>query len=181
MRPAGYLVNTGGGIEGEPGQFYDYILAQNGLFIRAQNPLLEATVLIAPAEARGLRPLREGVRLTRGKMPRYLYDLAISVLCADRLQERYAAVTWHDGYHLEMPPQEGRSAGVSYERLPGTALDIHSHGAMKAFFSMTDNQDEQGLGLYMVVGKLDTLIPEVLLRVGVYGYFAPIETGEVFD
>jgi PRTRC genetic system protein A len=181
VRPVGYLVNTRGGLEGEPGQFYDYILAGNGLFVKAQNPLLEATVLIAPAEVRGLWPLREEVRLSRGKIPRYLHGLAVSVLCADRLQERYVAVTWDDGYHLEVPPQEGRAAGVSYERLPGTVVDIHSHTTMTAFFSTTDNQDEQGMGLFMVVGRLDTLIPEVLLRIGLYGYFAPVEIGEVFD
>jgi len=51
---------------------------------------------------------------------------------------------------------------------------------MKAFFSMTDNVDEQGLRLYMVVGKLNSLFPEAKLRVGVYGYFAPIRMEDIF-
>jgi PRTRC genetic system protein A len=59
-------------------------------------------------------------------------------------------------------------------------MDIHSHGSMKAFFSFTDDRDEQGLRLYMVVGRLDTLLPEVELRLGVYGYFATLNIDEVF-
>ena len=80
-----------------------------------------------------------------------------------------------------MPWQSGSSGGVEYEVLPDTVLDIHSHGMMSAFFSSTDNSDEQGLRLYMVMGRLDTLIPELEMRVGVYGYFAPVELDEIFD
>jgi len=83
-------------------------------------------------------------------------------------------------YRLRMPEQVSRDAGVQYAHLPSTVLDIHSHGATSAFFSTTDNQDEQGLRLYAVVGKLDSLIPEVKLRVGVYGYFAPVRFEEIF-
>jgi PRTRC genetic system protein A len=59
-------------------------------------------------------------------------------------------------------------------------MDIHSHGGGSAWFSTTDNTDEQGLRFYMVVGKLDTLLPEVEIRLGVYGYFAPVSVEEVF-
>lgn len=69
---------------------------------------------------------------------------------------------------------------MRYERLPSTVLDIHSHGTMRPFFSGTDDKDEQGFRLYMVVGRLDTLVPEVEMRVGVYGYFAPVQFEEVF-
>ena len=180
MKPVGYLLNTGESVSGEPGAFYDYILASNGLFVRAGNPLITATVLVAPAEIRGLAPLGERVEFTHGKVPRALYDLAISVVAADPLREHYLAVTWEGAYRLRAPAQDGSSGGVSYERLPATALDIHSHGTMRAFFSGTDNRDEQGLRLYMVIGRLDTLLPEVKLRVGVYGCFALIDVEEVF-
>jgi len=180
MRPAGYLLNKKEGLEGEPGLFYNYILAQNGLFVRGESPLLEATVCIAPAGVRGLSPLIEGMRLKKGRIPRHIYDLALSVLTADRYHEHYLAVTWEDGYRLRVPWQSASSAGVEYEVLPNAVLDIHSHGTMSAFFSGTDNRDEQGLRLYMVVGRLNTLFPDVELRVGVYGYFAPVDVEEIF-
>ena len=59
--------------------------------------------------------------------------------------------------------------------------EFHSHGSARAFFSATDDRDEQGFRIYGVVGRLDTLRPELRLRVGVYGHFAPVEWPQVFD
>jgi PRTRC genetic system protein A len=181
MRPVGYLVNREKGPADEPGLFYDYILAGNGLFVRAQSFLLKATVCIAPTSIRGLLPLEEKVELAQGRIPRRLYDLALSILMAESYHERYLAVTWEGEYRLRSPLQESGEGGVKYEVLPSTVLDIHSHGTMRAFFSGTDNSDEQGLGLYMVVGRLDTMLPEVEVRTGVYGYFAHLKVEDVFS
>ncbi len=111
---------------------------------------------------------------------RCISTLAVSVFAAAPLREHYLAVVWDRGYRLRKPPQEASECGVSYERLPHTVLDIHSHSLMTAFFSGTDNRDEQGLRLYMVIGEMGTLFPEVRLRVGVYGYFAPLKLEKVF-
>jgi PRTRC genetic system protein A len=181
MKPVGYLTNTKQGQEGEPGLFFDYVLAANGLFVQANGPLVRATVLISEAVVRGLLPLQEKVELTKGKIPKYIYDLAIGALCADPYGEKYLAVVWDGAYRLKLPGQQSGNCSVEYERLESTILDIHSHATMSSFFSWTDNQDEQGLRLYMVVGKLDMLMPEVKLRVGVYGYFAPLEIKDAFD
>lgn len=181
MRPVGYLLNKTEGLGGEPGLFYDYILAGNGLFIRAQNPLIKATVCISPIEIRGLSPLNEQIELVHGKIPGHLYDLSLSVLMASSDREQYLAITWEDEYRLRIPWQERNEARVKYESLPFSIMDIHSHGCMKAWFSGDDNRDEQGLRLYMVVGRLDTLLPEVELRLGVYGYFVNLNADEVFS
>jgi len=180
MRPVGYLSNTEGGLAGEPGLFYNYILAGNGLFIQAKSPLLQATVHIAEARVRGLPPMEGRIDLPGGNIPRYLYSLALSVFLIDRTQERFLAVTWEGGYRIREPCQKTSDSEVIYERLPSTVLDIHSHGTMSAWFSGTDDKDEQGLRLYMVVGRLDTLIPELEMRVGVYGYFGHVQFKEVF-
>ena len=179
MENVGYLY-TKFGSPGEVGTFYDYILAGNGLFVRAKSPLIEATICIAEAEVRGLKSLDEKLTLSHGLIPRRLYDLAYDTLLADWSHERYLAITWHGDYHIVYPPQKGNEAGVEYERVPDTVLDIHSHDSMKAFFSGTDDRDEQGLRLFMVMGKLDTMEPEYSMRVGVYGYFAPVAFEEVF-
>ncbi len=187
MKPVGYLLNRGESLNGEPGLFYDYIVAGNGLFIRtsrknlAQNTLIEATICIGPVEIRGLSPLEERIELVHGKIPRRLYDLSLSVLMASSDREQYLAITWEEEYRLRMPSQERSETSVKYDKLPSSIMDIHSHGHMKAWFSCTDNEDEQGLKFYMVVGKLNTLLPDVELRLGVYGYFAPLSIDEVFD
>ena len=181
MKPVGYLLNKREGLAGEAGLFYDYIVSENGLFIRAENPLLKVTVCISDVEIRALSPFKENVELAHGKIPGAFYNLALSIMMASSDREQYLAVTWEDRYHLRLPAQERNSASVSYERLPSAVLDIHSHGNMKAFFSITDDADEQGLRLDMVAGRLDTLLPDVEIRLGVYGYFIPLSVEEVFD
>lgn len=180
MKLAGYLTNQKEGLVGEPGLFYNYILADNGLFIEAENNLLRASVLIADVKVRGLEPKEDRVELVKGKIPEYLYNLALSVLFVDRYKERYLAITWDNGYRIWDSSRETSECSVEYSNLPSTIMDIHSHGSMRAHFSYTDDQDEQGLRLSMVVGKLDSLIPDVSVRIGVYGYFKELSFNEVF-
>jgi PRTRC genetic system protein A len=181
VRPVGYLLNKREGLEGDPGLFYNYIVSENGLFIQAENPLIKVTLCISPVEIRGLSPLKESIELAHGKIPRRLYDLALSVLMAGSDREQYLAITWENEYRLRMPGQDRNGASVKYETLPSSIMDIHSHGRMGAFFSYTDNSDEKGLRFYAVVGRLDTLLPEVELRLGVYGYFAPLSIEDIFN
>lgn len=180
-KPAGYLIETRGLREGIPGVFYNYVLAANGLFIQAQNEHLAGSVCIAPAEVRGLDPLQEYVQMRHGKIPMHFLSLALSVLCIKPDIEQYVAVTWHGSYHLAIPTQSQTAGSVTYETLPGTVLDIHSHVAgVPARFSGTDNYDDQGFCLYAVVGDLQNLFPTMELRLGVYGYFMPLKKDDIF-
>lgn len=179
--PVGYLYCTDRGPVGDAGMFYDYVVAENGVFICAENPMIKATVRIAEASMRGLRPMFNSVYLKNGKIPGALYHLAMSIFMADHHREQYLAVAWDGAYHLKVPQQVGEAVSVHYEKVPNTILEFHSHGEMTAFFSGIDNQDEQGLCLYAVMGNLDRLIPDVEMRIGVYGYFDKLRPSEVFS
>lgn len=178
--PAGYLIRYSDGLRGERGLYFDYILSANGIWIEAEGALMAARVPVALAGVRGLGPLEPKAVLRYGRIPQRFFDLALSAFMVDINRERYVAVTWNDGYHLYVPEQEGESAGVEYQVGDSVMLDLHSHGHMGAWFSTKDNEDEKGLKLYGVVGKLGGT-PVVRLRVGVYGYFHPIGWGDVFD
>ncbi len=180
MIKVGYLVNHQRWMEGERGTFFDYILASNGLFIRAEGKLLSARIPVAAAEVRGLAPLEPEVILRHGRIPQRLFDVAVSVMLADPGRERYLAITWEDGYRLHFPEQEGTGISVEYSPLANVVLDLHSHGGMQALFSRQDNKDEQGLKLYAVIGSLNE-VPVVKIRCGVYGYFHSIAWGDVFE
>lgn len=180
MKPVGYLVKYPDGLSGERGLFYNYILASNGLFVEAENPIIAARIPAAECEVRGLAPMETTITLTYGSIPQRFWDLALDVFLADPDKEHYIAVTADAGYDFYVPVQDGSSGGVTYEVGEKVVLDIHSHGCMGAGFSRTDNEDETGLKLYGVVGNLDA-IPVVKLRIGVYGYFKTLAWGEVFD
>jgi hypothetical protein len=180
-KPVGYLTNSLAGDEGEPGVFYDYIMAAGGVYLRAQNQFLTATVCIAPGEIRGLAPLKENIQLVHGEIPLNSLNLALSVLIAKPNIEQYLAITWDGAYSLKFTSQQGTAASVTYETLPDTILAIHSHtDGVPAHFSQIDDHDELGFCLYAVVGDLRNLFPTVELRLGIYGYFLPLSQGEVF-
>ena len=180
-KPVNYLINSLTGLEGEPGVFYNYILAADGLYLRAKNGHLAVTVNIADAEVRGLAPIAGEITLSHGKIPLYLLNLALSMLIVNADIEKYLAITWEGEYRLKEPMQEAGAGHVTYEVLPNTVLDIHSHtGGMPALFSSIDNFDEKGFMLYGVVADLRSLFPTVELRLGCYGYFLPLKKEDVF-
>ena len=180
QKPVGYLVNYQEGRSGEPGLFYDYILASNGLFIEAQNRLIEARIPVAKCEVRGLAPLDRKIVLTYGSIPQRFFDLALDTFLSDPETEHYVAITGVAGYHFYIPEQEKNPGKVRYYVGDSVVLDIHSHGHGSAWFSPQDNTDEKGLALYGVVGKLNA-VPVVKLRIGVYGYFEPLAWADIFD
>ena len=178
----GYLVNHPGGLAGAQGIGYDYVLGAGGLYVQSESAHLTARVPVAPCTVRGLAPVAEKVQLTHGPIPAQLFELGLRWFRDDPDTERLFAVRW-DGrsYRLVVPEQEGTATRLAYVPLAGMVAEFHSHGSSRAFFSATDDRDEQGFRIYGVVGRLATPRPELSLRVGVYGHFAPLDWSQVFD
>ena len=180
--PVGYLVNHPAGLSGAQGIGYDYVLGSGGLYVQSQSAHLTARVPVAHCEVRGLAPVAEKVQLTHGPIPAGLFELGLRWFQDDPDTERFFAVRWDgDAYRLVVPPQLGTATSLAYAPPAGVVAEFHSHGTSRAFFSATDDRDEQGLRIYGVVGRLDTSLPELSLRVGVYGHFAPLDWPQVFS
>ena len=181
-RPVGYLVNHPGGLAGVQGIGYDYVLGSGGVYVQSQGAHLTARVPVAPGTVRGLAPVAEKMQLTHGPIPANLFELGLGWFQDDPGTERFFAVRW-DGraYRLVVPEQEGTASSLTYTPPAGVVAEFHSHGTSRAFFSKTDDGDELGFRIYGVVGRLDSDRPELSLRVGVYGHFAPVEWSQVFD
>ena len=120
----GYRINRERGLEGEAGSLYDYVLAGNGLFLRASNPLLGATIAVAPAEGRGLAPLTEKLTLAHGRIPWRLLEPTLAFLTGRT--EVYLGVVWQDGaYQKVIPEQTGHAGSVQYQRPKAALLDVY--------------------------------------------------------
>ena len=177
----GYLVNHPDGLSGSQGVGFDYVLGSGGLYVQSESAHLTARVLVAPAEVRGLAPVSEKLELAHGPIPGHVFELGLGWMLAAPGTERFFAVRWDgDIYRLVVPPQEGTGSSLTYQPPSGVIAEFHSHGTHRAFFSATDDRDEQGFRIYGVVGRLDTLTPELALRVGIYGHFAPLRWSQVF-
>lgn len=186
--PVAYDVYRGFGVPRVPdGQSYAYLLAGNGVFKLAENAYLRALIPVAACKVAGLPELAPVVQFCDPKMrlPRSLLRtilehaqrLAVEqpreALYHIRLYQKHATVIY--------PRQTGTAAHLAYAGgdEPGIVMDVHSHVQMRAFFSDTDNRDEQGFRLYAVLGRIFTR-PELALRVGVYGDFWRVPTTMVF-
>ena len=178
----GYLVNQPAGLAGFQGVGYDYVLGAGGLYVQSESAHLTARILVAPADVRELAPVSEKLALAHGPIPAGLFEAGLRWFQEAPGTERFFAVGWDGGaYRLVFPPQEGTASSLAYEPPNGVIAEFHSHGRHSAFFSATDDADEQGFRIYGVVGRLHDPLPELTLRVGIYGHFAPLEWAQVFD
>ena len=180
--PVGYLVNHPGGLTGAHGVGYDYVLGAGGVYVQSESANMTARALVAPCTVRGLAPTSEKLELVHGPIPAWLFEVGLHWFRDAPETERFFAVRW-DGrsYRLVVPEQEGTATSLEYTPPAGVVAEFHSHGSSRAFFSATDDRDEQGFRIYGVVGRLDDPEPELSLRVGVYGHFAPLDWPQVFD
>ena len=170
------------GLAGLQGVGYDYVLGAGGLYVQSESAHLVARALAAPCDVRGLAPVDEKVELLHGRIPSAVFAEGLRWLQESPRTERLFAVRWEEGaYALVIPPQVGRSASLTYQPPAGVVAEFHSHGSHAAFFSSTDDRDEQGFRIYGVAGRLDTAAPELALRLGVYGHFAPVDWPQAFD
>jgi PRTRC genetic system protein A len=167
------------------GLAYDFVLARDGLYVVAGNAHLDVRVPVARCLVRGLVPLHAACTLRHGRLSAAFWDEALRIA-------RVSAIVGHEmllavvhepgcGYRMVRPPQVSGAARVVYRPTVGTVLELHSHHRLPAFFSRTDDADEQGLRLYGVLGRLDTARPEVALRVGAYGHYLPLPWEAVFE
>lgn len=188
LHPAAYLINDGPIVPALPvGKAFAYLLASNGLFKLARNRHLEARIPLARCQVAGLHPLTPLLRLSVGRLPGSLLRAALD----DARREAWAAPR-EAMYHIAMrdtrtaelrrPPQDTSAGRVAYSggATADIVMDIHSHHTMNAFFSSTDDRDEQGFRLYAVLGNIFTR-PEIRVRVGLYGDHWEIPARLAFD
>ena len=62
-------------------------------------------------------------------------------------------------------PQQTSSCAVRATPVHDAMVEVHSHHAMRAYFSATDDRDETGRRIYGVLGRLAGPRPEIALRV----------------
>lgn len=182
MNQVGYLIQCSDGLHGSRGPYYDYLLAGNGLFIEARSSLLSGRAQVAKAQVRGLPDLQPDLKLVNGLIPGLLWELAMNAMLVNSQKETFVAIQWVKEigrYILRFPEQKQGETSVVYQCLDNIVLEIHSHASMRAFFSPQDNADEQGFRIYCVIGKLSEL-PQVRLRLGIYGYHQEVSWSQVF-
>lgn len=172
---------------------YDYVLCRQGVVKRLQTRHFFANILVAAGQVAGLAeyPVNLAVldidvpRIPATWLTRVLEDArqaGSNGLVARPIEQMYH-FHWKEGKWQVSRPKQNASAGqVSYKGgfESSIVLDLHSHHDMGAFFSGTDNRDEQGCRFYAVIGRIYTR-PEIRLRVGIYGDWLELDPLDLFE
>ena len=125
--------------------------------------------------------LQKQVSFYREVMKKYSNSEAYTLILWDKIDHKYIVIC---------PEQQVSGATVKYqldmEEYPSSryiqVVSCHSHNSMNAFFSGTDDNDEQADMLYMVFGKLDTSEPEFKIRANLKGKeVCKLDLDEIFS
>jgi hypothetical protein len=179
------------------GNLYNYVWAKNGVFLIAENGRLSVAFPVAQFETCGME--MECKTVFAMSMPKVPLHKTVEMLGqADHYAEKYLETLFHfvwspvnpfdEGWEMIVPEQERSlyaccqmktdSPNSSHHR---ATLEVHSHHRMPANFSPDDDRDETGFRLYGVVGRLGSELPEIRMRVGVYGQFWEIPASWVME
>lgn len=168
----------------EPGVFYEYVVAGNGLFIRAERSQFSVMVPIASVKLRGLYDVTSAVELKVERVPgvwlRSVLDSARRAMPCERMYQFHCNGDLHM-WRCSTPEQSATPTSVKFKDDGESVIDLHSHNSMPAFFSDTDDGDEQGFRFYCVIGRIDTETPQIRCRVGVYGHHMDVPALDIFD
>lgn len=179
-----YTVYRGGTLPA-PNQFgYGYLLAGNGVFIRAQNNFVDALQMVAPVEVRGLPELTPFIRPKVAKLPGRLLTAMLAHASRFPKREIVYQVTVENGrfqVHVAAYGDKTSAEFVDVATSDKILFEAHSHNTMPAFFSPTDNAYEQYFRWYAVLGQVTVERPQVILRLGVHGYHFPVRLDNLFN
>ncbi len=174
-----------------PAQLYDYVLAEQGLIKRVENRYVSADYLLVPIEENliGLQLSPYPLRPLDFKLPRMPGRLLQAVLddARSNLELEFVYHFHFDRHHWSVERAGHKSRSKTYinyvsQNPHNVVLELHSHNTMPAFFSKTDDADEQGGRFYAVIGHLEQANPEIVLRLGLYGHWWPnVPAGTLFD
>lgn len=168
----------------EPRHLCDYVLAAQGLIRRMSNHHTAADLLLhpfppdLPLPGLGLQPCPlRGIHFRLPRIPAGLLLALLEDARQDMEREFMYRVRFDPAggvYEIDRPAQRGDRLHVRYDAGNGSdvILEIHSHNRMPAFFSPTDDRDEQGGRWYAVMGHIDREHPRLALRLGMYGQWA---------
>lgn len=176
--------NSSGSLEG---LLYKYLYAANGVFVTARNDFFETTIPLTtiknPAQfVRGLEVIQPDIILPKRVPASLLSRMVFLSRRAIPNEILFYLFYENNSWNLYIPPQRTHpSYAQPLEDSKYVPIEVHSHNTMPAFFSSTDNRDENGLRIYGVLGRVDQPVADFRLRVSIYGHYSVLPYQLVFN
>ncbi len=176
-----------------------WLWASNGVFKRGVDQALDVLICAHPTRPTpGLAQLVPHVRYAShsGRIPGELLTALLEHarkaaddrpgIAARSIEQQYF-VTYREGlprpFRVAVPEQTASATRIEYRvTVPGQILvDLHSHHRLEAYFSDTDDQDDGGLSVSAVIGRIFGEHPAICVRANVYGHRQRIPALTIFD
>lgn len=163
------------------------VMGRDGLYEVRKNEIGVFCVKIE--EDPYLDPIKEGFVMALPKIPIGFLNHTIALFRRRPDEEMLVQYFWDREkkcYFTVIPSQKANPVSVEAKRDPVLeqqfllVMDVHSHGRMPAFFSVTDDEDEKETRLYAVVGRVDSPEPEIKVRYSCGGRYRPLALEDVF-
>lgn len=167
------------------GQFYEMRKQEQGEFIAPKSKATEFQQVRA-----GFRPtlpliplplIQQIISFFRSFMLENEEYEALALIYWDKVEQKFFAHVPKQSVRREHIEADLRDCPYDDDSRYIRYADIHSHNSMDPFFSLEDNWDERGTGLYFVMGHLERFFPELKARISCEGSFVEIDPSEVID
>lgn len=166
---------------------YEYLMAADGVFIRAKRREFTACLPLCEKKINGLPEVKNGIVWHKPKISCLLWQHILdharenSGDAADFREDVYV-VYWNEnaGDWSWKPISRERSlaATLAEDRLAeyGKAcIELHTHPPSAIHFSTADDRDERGkFRIFGILIDVHSETPKIRFRCGIYDFFAPI-------
>lgn len=165
---------------------FEYLMAGNGLFIRARRREFSVCLPVCREPIKGLPEVKNGIVWHKPRIPRLVWQQILenarkgsdSVL----FREDVYIVFWHEGTsqwcwkNIGKERQWARTiADDSLFEYGEACIELHTHPDGVIHFSKSDDRDESGkFRIFGILIDVHTPNPKIRFRCGVYDYFAQI-------
>ena len=160
-----------------------YLWAGNGIFRSVSRTEFNATIAHILAATPGLAKLSPNFELLVPKVPQDKVKGIIDRINQYPNLEQLFYLYWRGtGWEVICPEQECTTTScISLEQHPEpAAIEIHSHGSMGAFFSATDDREENGCRISTVIGRSKGQL-EITSRVCAHGLFLDVASDQIYQ
>ena len=165
---------------------FEYLMAGNGLFIRAKRKEFSVCLPVCREPIKGLPQITSGIIWHKPKIPIYIWqqiwENARAGSDSIQFREDVYVVFWHERASQWCWKNIGKErswartiADDSLSEYSEACIELHTHPDGVIHFSSADDRDESGkFRIFGILVDIHTNNPKIRFRCGVYDYFAQI-------
>lgn len=165
---------------------FEYILAGNGLFIRARRREFSVCLPVCRKPIKGLPEVKSGIVWHKPRIPVHIWQQVLENARQGSdpgyFREDVYVVFWHESTSRWRWKNIGKERGWartiaddSLFEYREACIELHTHPEGVIHFSKSDDRDEKGkFRIFGILIDVHTSNPKIRFRCGVYDYFALI-------